>query len=89
MSNAKRDFDYGYIIVQPKPAGDFGMAFLSGVHYENDSHLIAMKRQIERHVDMGAVRIAYENNSWYCSGCGSYYDTEKEAEDCCMEENDD
>lgn len=82
---AKPVYDSGYLIVYPRAAGDFGWASISSIEYDDDRHLLEMKRQIERHVDnVQQARIAYD--TWQCSKCGAQYETYDEAERCCTEE---
>lgn len=81
--NAKPNYDYGYIRVEPNGAGVFGNMSFSGSHYDNDSHLKDMVEEIERHVDR--VRVAYIEYDYYrCSVCNSNYESENEADNCCV-----
>ena len=80
---AKPNYDYAYIKVELRHAGDFGMCLMSGVSYENDDHLINAAEQIKRHIDR-VKTCDIEYDMWICSECESNYDTKKEAEDCCQ-----
>lgn len=79
----KPNYDYGYIRVEPKSAGDFGNMSFSGTHYENDSHLRDMCEEIKRHTDrVGSTEIFYDR--YTCGECNSDHETEKEADKCCL-----
>jgi hypothetical protein len=81
---AKPYYNSGFLSVYPRSAGNYGFCSISGIEYEDDSHLEEMKEQIERHVDrVQNVYIEYEQ--YQCSKCEDIWNSEKEAEDCCGE----
>jgi len=79
---AKPNYDYGYLRVEPKSAGDFGSVKITSIEYEDDEHLTDMETEIKRHVDrVGRVDIFYDY--YTCGICNGDYETEEEAEKCC------
>jgi hypothetical protein len=82
----KPNYEYGYIKVEPRGAGNFGLVSMSGIHYEDDSHLKDMVEDIKRHVDrVGNVEIHYD--FYVCGECGSEYETKEDADNCCQPTN--
>ena len=79
----KPNYDYGYIRVEMRSAGDYGGISMSGIHYDNDSHLKEAVEQIERHTDrVRGAEILYDY--YTCGECDSDFETEKEADNCCL-----
>jgi len=80
----KPNYDYGYIRVEMRGAGNFGNMSFSGSHYDNDNHLTDAVEEIKRHIDR--VRSADIHYDYYtCGECNSDFESEEEADKCCLE----
>lgn len=82
----KPNYNNWHIEVTPKTAGDFGGISISSIEYDK-KEAESLQQEIEvnilRHIDrVSHTRVVYE--SYICSGCDTDYETEKEADDCCL-----